>query len=300
MARILVTGAGGFLGRYAVEALIAAGWQVVASGRRAPDLPGLTDAVAADLLDPADAAALVDRAGADVLLHLAWTDDPRARWHSPDNLDWVAATLALARRFADAGGRRIVFGSSCAVYDFAAGPVHAEADRTAPASLYGAAKAATGSLLGAAQSALGITVAEARMFFCYGGGEPAGRLIPDLVAGLSRGEPVACTDGRQARDYLHGADIGRALALLAGTEITGAVNVASGTATPVADLIGELARQMGRPDLPQMGAIQRAANDPDEITGDVSRLHGLGFRPELDLAAGVAETLARDLGGAGA
>ena len=299
MARVLVTGAGGFLGRYAVEALAASGWAVVGSGRQPPALPGLADSVAADLLQPDSAAQLVRQARADTLLHLAWYDNPRERWHAADNLDWVGATLKLVRRFAEQGGKRVVFGSSCAVYDFAARSLHTESDKTGPASLYGAAKAAAGSLLEAAQKTLGISVAEARIFFCYGAGEPAGRLVPDLITGLRQDKPVACTDGAQLRDYLHAADIGRALALLSASNVAGPVNIASGAPIRVADLIGEVARQMGRPDLPQLGAIARSQSDPAEITGSPGKLAALGFAPQFTLKGGVAETLARELRGTG-
>ncbi|MBT8419142.1 MAG: NAD(P)-dependent oxidoreductase [Silicimonas sp.] len=292
MPRILVTGANGFLGRYATEALIADGWDVVGTGRRLPDR-SLIRFVAADLLTRDGIEHAVSEARADVLLHLAWFDDPRARWSGPENLDWVAATLDLARRFSQSGGRRFVFGSSCAVYDFAARTRHRESDQTAPNSLYGIAKASTGSLLTAAGPVMNLAVAEARMFFCYGGGEPPQRLVSDLIAGLAAGQRVKCTDGQQKRDYLHAADIGRALSLISGAAVEGPVNVASGRSIRVADLIHELAKQMNQPGLPELGAIPRPKDDPDEIVADTSILAGLDFRAEHDLATGVAESLRR-------
>ena len=295
MPRILVTGAGGFLGRYAVEALARAGWTIIGTGRTAPDLPGLAESLPADLTDTYALKRLVHDARADVLLHLAWYDDPRLRWHASDNLDWVAATLLLAREFAAKGGQRLVFGSSCAVYDFNARSRHAEDDSTNPGSLYGASKAAAGQLLSAAAATIGISFAEARMFFCYGAGEPAGRLVPDLISGLTAGRPVECTDGRQRRDYLHAADIGSALALISRSEIAGPVNVASGVSVPVADLISGVANRLDRPDLVRLGAIPRVPDDPPDISADVSRLRGIGFEPQFDLASGIAETLAREL-----
>lgn len=294
MPRILVTGAGGFLGRYAVEALAQADWSIVGTGRKAPDLPGLEDSLSADLMDIREMKRLVKTAQADVLLHLAWYDDPRLRWHAPDNLDWVATTLLLAREFSACGGQRLVFGSSCAVYDFIARGRHSEHDRPSPASLYGKSKNAAGQLLAAAAPSMNITFAEARMFFCYGAGEPAGRLVPDLIAGLASGRTVDCTDGQQRRDYLHASDIGAALALICGSDITGPVNVASGTSIPVAELISGIAQRFDRPDLVRLGAIPRPENDPPDIVADVARLQRIGFKPRYDLLDGIAETLARE------
>ena len=115
--RILVTGARGFLGRYSVEALGADGWQVFGTGRRRPDLDGLVSSYAADLMNPPETEQLLAKAKSDTLLHLAWVNDPGRGMDAHENNDWVDASLNLARAFADAGGRRIVFGSSCAVYD---------------------------------------------------------------------------------------------------------------------------------------------------------------------------------------
>lgn len=294
MPRVLVTGANGFLGRYAVSALAAEGWEVLGTGRLPPDLPDLADSMGGDLLKQSDRQILLDWAKADVLLHLAWLDDPRRRWHAPENVDWAAASLSFAHSFATCGGKRIVFASSCAVYDFAARNRHSENDTLRPTSLYGAAKAATANLLAAAAPAFGVSVAEARLFFCYGEGEPKGRLVPDLIGGIRRNEPVDCTDGKQRRDYLHAEDVGRALALICGSDVAGAVNVASGTSIGVADLVAEIAQQMGRPDLPRLGAIVRPAEDPDDIVADVSRLASLGFRPKLELRAGVELTVKGD------
>lgn len=292
--RIIVTGAGGFIGRHAVSALAADGWDIVAVSRKATPVPGAAQMLPCDLLDPAAMRATLLRAGeASHLLHLAWHDAPQGRWHAPDNLDWVAASLSLARAFAESGGRRILFGGSCAEYDWFAGPMLDEDAPLAPASLYGAAKAATGDLLEAGARAMGLSVTRARIFFVYGPGEPAGRLVPDLLAGISAGRTVRCTDGLQERDYLHAADVGRALALLAGAGAEGAVNLGSGHALPVRDLVAEIARQMGRPDLPQLGAIARKADDPPRLVANNRRLADLGFVPRLDLASGVADTLSR-------
>lgn len=291
-ARVLVTGANGFLGRPCVAALAARGFEPVALGRGGAAPPGAAGALRADLLDPRETAQAVAAAGASHLLHLAWHPEPRGRWGAPANLDWAAATLTLARAFAEAGGRRMVAAGSCAEYAWSAPVLSEETTPLRPATLYGAAKAHAGALLIAAQAALGLSCAWARIFFCYGPGEPPGRLMSDLISRLAAARPAPCTDGRQARDYLHSADVAEALALILASDLCGPVNVASGAATPVGDLIRETARRMGRPDLPRLGALPRPPDDPPSLTGDARRLRALGFRPRFGLRAGVADVVA--------
>ena len=97
---------------------------------------------AADLRDPAAAARLVAGSGRAILLHAAWIATPGRFWAAPENLDWLEAGLALARRFGEAGGRVFVGLGSCAEYDWRA-PSFAEDDTPIrPATLYGKAKAA--------------------------------------------------------------------------------------------------------------------------------------------------------------
>ena len=199
-----------------------------------------------DLLDHAATKAAVAEAQATHLLHLAWHAGARDRWTSPTNLDWVSATFALVQAFAAAGGQRAVGGGSCAEYDWSAETL-SEDTPLRPVTLYGAAKAAASLALTKASPALNLSFAWARPFFCYGPGEPPGRLFDDLVKGLKAGEPVDCTDGEQRRDFLHTADIAAALTALLSGEVQGPVNIASGEAIPVRDLIMETAAQMGRP-----------------------------------------------------
>ncbi|MCA8880921.1 MAG: NAD(P)-dependent oxidoreductase [Rhodobacteraceae bacterium] len=290
MARVLLTGSSGLIGRATARALLDAGHEVVALTRSGTAEAGLR-ALACDLLDPEATARAVDAARADHLVHLAWHADARDRWVSPANLDWMTATIHLVRRFAEAGGTRAVCAGSCAEYDWTFADL-SERTPLNPATLYGAAKAGTGLALSAAAPRLGLSLAWARIFFVYGAGEPRGRLLGDLIAGLRAGEPVECTDGLQERDFLHADDLGRLLAALLASELAGPVNVASGQAIPVRVLIAEIARQLGRPDLVRLGARPRPAADPPRLAADVSRLAGaLGSIQTCDLSTGVAAIL---------
>ncbi|MGB3314327.1 MAG: NAD(P)-dependent oxidoreductase, partial [Albidovulum sp.] len=250
--RVLLTGATGLIGRQVAPPLTRLGYDVLPVSRRGAGLRG-------HLVDDPEAVATAARAEA--LIHLAWYDGPN-RMGAAENLDWVCASLRLLTAFAAEGGKRVVMVGSCAEYDWTGGGRMDEATPLRPASVYGAAKAATGLAVIAGARALGLSLAWARPFFCYGPGEAEGRLFGDIIKGLQAGKAVDCTDGLQRRDFLHTEDLGAALAALLKSPVEGAINIGSGSAVAVRDMIGTLARQMGREDLIRLGARSRPADDP--------------------------------------
>lgn len=282
--RLLLTGASGLIGRHSIEPLRARGYEVVCvSHKGRGGLP-------VDLLEPQSLRRLVEESDATTLVHLAWADG-RNRWSTPANLDWVSATLGLLRSFSAAGGKRAVLVGSCAEYDWGH-PILSENSPLNPATLYGAAKARLGQLSMAAAPALDLSLAWARPFFVYGPGEPPGRLFGDLIRGLAAGQTVDCTDGEQRRDFLHVDDLGLALATLVAGSVEGAVNIGSGNAVPVKEMIQTLARRMGRSDLVRLGARPRLLDDPACIQADITRLRDeVGFLPRHDMETGIAAVL---------
>jgi len=291
--RILVTGAGGLIGRQVIAPLQDRGFYVVALSRSGK-VEQANEAIACDLLDPASRAAAVRAARCSDLMHLAWYDAPQDRWSAPENVDWAAASLSLVREFAQAGGKRVVAAGSCAEYDWSYEAL-GEDTPLKPSSLYGHAKAATGVFLTSAAADLGLNLAWARIFFCYGPGEPRGRLLGDLIYGLAVGERIPTTDGLQERDYMHTADIGRALSMVAHSDLDGAVNISSGKAIKVRDLVLTAARLAGREDLIDLGARARPEFDPPRLVGPNARLASLGFAPEVDLAVGLKDCLRKSM-----
>ncbi|MEE9428454.1 MAG: NAD(P)-dependent oxidoreductase [Paracoccaceae bacterium] len=283
--RVLVTGATGLIGRMTIAPLRALGYEVIALSRKA-NVPAAVETLACDLLDASSRTKALQKARASHLLHLAWYDGPENRWTAPQNRDWGQATVKLVREFSQAGGQRVVCMGSCAEYDWAQ-EVLREDSPLNPASLYGKAKADTSNVVMDLAKETGLSIAWARAFFCYGPGEPKGRLLGDLLLGLSKGENVPCTDGLQQRDFLHSSDYGRALATVLDSDHAGPVNIASGQAVEVRALITIAARLMGAPELVQLGALKRPASDAACIRADISRLDTLGFKPEFCLKTGL-------------
>ena len=293
MRRVLVTGASGFVGRPALGALAARGFDVHAVARGAPDdaTPGITWH-AADLLDAARRRSVVDAVGASHLLHLAWYAEPGAFWSARENAAWVAATVALVDEFALAGGRRATLAGTCAEYDWTAPGPLAEDAPLAPATYYGTCKDATRRVVEGLAAAAGLSLAWGRIFFVFGPGEDARRLVAGVARALVAGERAATSAGAQRRDFLHVDDVAGAFAALLDSAVEGAVNIASGEAASVRAVAEALAQAAGRPDLLDVGAVPRRADEPEEIVADVSRLRDeVGFRPRRSLRDGLADTV---------
>ncbi len=157
------------------------------------------------------------------------------------------------------------------------------------------------SLLGRSKLALGrwlteeadLAAVHARIFFAYGSHETPGRLVPSLIGRLLAGEPAETGPGELVRDFLDGRDIAGALVAPAAGAVVGVVNVGRGEGVAIADLAGEIARQIGRPELLRVGALPPRAGEPPRLVADTTRLgREVGFEPAIALADGLGDAIA--------
>ena len=105
MSRLLITGATGFLGSACLRSRSTTALAVHACARRPPGGSQTDMFHRVDLLDPDAPAALIADVRPTHLLHLAWMATPGTYWDSPENDDWVEASMRLLDAFSLHGGR---------------------------------------------------------------------------------------------------------------------------------------------------------------------------------------------------
>ena len=291
---VLVTGATGFIGRHALMPLVARGDEVhaVTSKPLPPRQPGVTWH-RADLLDPVATSALLASVRPTRLLHFAWAIVPGGSAGPVENMRWVQATVDLLREFERYGGTRAVIAGSCAEYDWNEGYCIENRTQLAPRSDYGASKNAARGRCESLMLNRDVSLAWARIFFVYGPYEPLPRLVPSIVSSLLKKEVARCTHGRQVRDYLHVQDVADAFIAVLDSEVTGPVNVGSGTPVELREIATYVAEQMGAADLLRLGALPTPPFEAPFVVADVTRLtHDVGWKPRYDLRLGLDETIA--------
>lgn len=303
-ARVLVTGAAGFIGSAVSERLLAGGATVLGVDRfsdsyapivKRSNAAALTAWSRFDLLEGDVATADLTAAlqGARFVVHLAGRAGVRDAWGAPfaeyahDN---VVATQALLEACRRAGVERIVVASSSSVYgEQPPGPV-AEDAPAAPTSPYGVTKLATEQLACAYARSLDLPVTCLRFFSVYGPRQRPDMLVYRLLAAVDFDEPAELYgDGSQVRDMTYVGDVVDAVlaALAADTEPGAVLNVGAGAPVRVAEVVATVEHVLGR-------AVPLVRRVP--AVGDVSRTHAdvtaaraaLRWSPTTSLADGVA------------
>ncbi|MDF2440048.1 MAG: hypothetical protein JWN98_1032 [Abditibacteriota bacterium] len=314
MNKVLCTGASGFIGRHCLPLLVRAGYHVhavrsaasstsYAIKTHALETPesGFCGAVqwhTADLLEAHTIEQLLSQTQPTHLLHLAWAPAiPGQFWDTSNNFRWVQASLSLLQSFAAHGGQRVVAAGTCAEYDWELGsrvgtPFRENGTPLRPASVYGTCKHALQLMMSAWAQQNELSQAWGRVFFAYGPHEYPERLVASVIRALLSGEPAPCSHGEQMRDFLHVADIAAAFVALLDSPAQGPVNIASGRAVAVKEIVCEISSILQRPELIQLGARPTPPNEPEFLVAETSRLNlEIGWTPKYDLHSGLEHTI---------
>jgi nucleoside-diphosphate-sugar epimerase len=306
---VVVTGAAGFIGSHLAEALLARGHEVVGvdafrghypAADKWSNLSGLLGRPGFELhrldLATADAGPLL--AGAAAVLHLAARPGVRTSFgpgfdgYLHDN---VLATQRLLEGCVRARVPRLVVASSSSVYGDAPSYPVTEESRTRPVSPYGMTKLAAEQLCQAYAGLAGppMAVAILRYFTVYGPRQRPDMGFRRFIEAALAGRPVVVYgDGGQTREFTYVDDVVRAslLAMTAPVEAK-AVNVGGGRRVSLDEALELVGQATGR----RLRVERRPplAGDARHTGADGNRAEALlGYRPETDLATGLAAQVA--------
>jgi len=271
---VLVTGAGGFIGRSVVRRLVERGETPVVLPHRWLGRKGLES--------------LLPAGDVDGCIHLGWYADPRDYLvNIAENRQSLQDSLDLVEILGGRGCKSLVVAGTSAEYAASDEPLREDAP-VAPWSVYGAAKTSLHQFLRSLFVPDGMVVSWARIFNVTGPGEDRNRLLPLVAQSVLAGREVPLTAGTQVRDFLHVDDVADALVQALYAARPGAYNVSSGQGTPLLQVLTELAQALGDPALLKFGERRRGEHDPDSVIGSNEAMRELGWCPRHDLTQTIA------------
>jgi UDP-glucose 4-epimerase len=297
--RVLVTGAAGFIGSHTVDALCARGDEVVALDDLSTGHEGNLNAAARferrDIRAP-ETSDLVRDFRPQGIVHLAAQASVSRSVREPE-LDAsinVLGSLRLMGAAADVGARFVFASTGGAIYGDTEHIPTAEDEPAWPVSPYGISKLAAEHYLHGFAAQHGLSYAVLRYANVYGPRQdPHGEagVIAIFSRALLRGD--ACRihgSGTDTRDYVHVSDVVRANLLALDSPRTARYNVGTGRQTDVNTIFRLLAAHIGsraqaEHGPPRAGDLRASALDASRIRNE------LGWRPEVDLENGLAETV---------
>ena len=306
--KVLVTGAGGFIGSHLSELLARAGASVRAFVRYKsrgdhgwledadPEVAAAIEVFRGDLANPEAVAAAMG--GCEAVFHLgALIPIPYSYRHPREfvtaNVEGTLNVLEAARREEPA---RIVHTSTSEVYGTAQTVPIDERHPLHPQSPYAATKVAADQLALSFQRSFGTPVVIARPFNTYGPRQSARAVIPTIITQALARDVIELGATSPTRDFLYVEDTASGIIRCAEAEsVDGEViNLGTGTETSISKVASLVLRMLDR-DVPvelDEERLRPPDSEVERLVADTRKAKELlGWEPSVDLDEGLRRTI---------
>lgn len=287
--RCLITGGAGFIASHLAETLRNQNHEVVLFDVR--NIPTESPLIEGDIRDTAHLTSTLRDHRTEALFHLAALPGVRLSVREPArvidiNVQGTTSVLEAARL---AGVRKLTFVSSSSVYGLGLPmPFQEDVTPTLPISPYAASKLAGEALCHAYSQLYRLPITVTRLFTVYGPRQRPDLAFHKFIAAIAAGQPIPVYgNGESRRDYTYCTDAARALAAtLHLTTPFDIVNIASGRAIPLTEVIAAIESVADRPALREQ--LPSQPGDVDATFADIAKAARiLGYCPSVSLQDGI-------------
>lgn len=301
--RILVTGAGGFVGRYVIHELARNGHEALAFDQNfSTEVAEAADSMTGDLREPATVNRIVSSVKPEACIHLGAVSFIPSGESDPESMFSVnvLGTINVLEAFRKhTAGSKILVISSAHVYGATgSGQIVSEQAPIAPVSMYAISKATADLTALAYARQYDMHTMTARPNNHTGPGQSPGFVVPSLarqVQVIARGESKAVIkvgNLESERDFTDVRDVARAYRLLIEKGRTGeAYNISAQNRMKISAVLDKLCRLAGiSPELKVDPGKFRPTDSSPLL--DTAKLQGdTGWKPEIEFSKTLQDIL---------
>jgi nucleoside-diphosphate-sugar epimerase len=295
--KILITGAGGFIGRHLLHQLQSFGAQISTISRNHNNFPKEIEQFTIDIKDTSAINECLQNCQPDHIFHLAAfkerNESIQAFYSSVEtNVIGTLNLFSAAKEVASV--KSIVTLGTAEEYGKNIPPFN-EKLRECPVTPYSFSKLCVSQMGELFFHLYNLPVIIVRPTLAYGPGQGTDMFLPLLITSLLENKPFDMTLGDQTRDFVYVADLIEAMILASGnTNANGQIiNIGSGVPTKIADIARTIDEIIGKKGLVKLGGKPYRKNEVMNYYISPAKAERiLGWKAKTSLKEGLNRTIA--------
>ncbi len=269
--KILVTGAGGYIGRHVVTKLCDFGAEVIAVDFHTEGIDPRAKILNSDIFSGSESI-YEDLGSPDACLHMAWKDG--FVHNSPSHIQMLPKHYEFLEILIKGGIKQIAVMGTMHEVGYFEGAID-ENSPCNPSSLYGISKNALrqASFLLAKQN--GICMQWLRAYYIYGDDSRSNSIFAKLTKAEQEGkEKFPFTTGKNKYDFIHVDTLAEQLARsVLQTEVDGIINCCTGSPVSLADKVNEFIKEHNFKIRLEYGAFPDRPYDSPAVWGNADKIN---------------------------
>lgn len=269
--KVLVTGAGGYIGRFVVKELCNKGADVIAADLRTDGIDSRANVIIENIFSGNEN--IFEELGSpDICIHMAWRDG--FVHNSPAHMGDLSAHYIFIKNMIEGGLKHLAVMGSMHEIGYYEGVID---DNTPcnPISMYGIAKDALrrSTILLAKQN--NICLQWLRAFYIYGDDKRNNSIFSKLTIAAEQGKKTfPFTSGKNKYDFIHIEELAKQIAEAATqTEIDGIINCCTGKPTSLGEKVESFIKEHGFDIKLDYGAFPDRAYDSPAVWGNAEKIN---------------------------